>query len=177
MELFDQEEDTGERVLPPLAERIRPRILEDFVGQEHLVGKGRVLYDAIQKDRIFSMIFWGDPGVGKTTLARIIAAQSKSDIYSLSAVSSGVKELREIIRKAGINRKSRGRRTILFIDEVHHFNKSQQDALLSSVEDGTVIFIGSTTENPSFEIIPPLLSRCRVLRFEPLGEENLLRIL
>jgi len=159
--------------MAPLADRVRPKTLDEFVGQKHLVGEGKVLRKAIQSDDLVSMIFWGPPGVGKTTLARIIAEETKSDFFSISAVTSGVSDVRKIIDKAEHNRKYLGKRTILFIDEIHRFNKAQQDALLHSVEDGTILLIGATTENPSFEVISPLLSRCRIYKMDPLSEEEI----
>ena len=158
--------------LPPLSERIRPGNINQFVGQEHLVGTEKILSMVMENEQPFSMIFWGPPGSGKTTLARIIAKTSGADIYKLSAVSSGVKDLRKVIRQ-GEKNKDLGKLTILFIDEIHRFSKSQQDSLLNAVEDGTVILIGATTENPSFEIISPLLSRCKVLVLNPLSNTAL----
>ena len=157
--------------LPPLAERIRPGNINQFVGQEHLVGAGKILSMVMEKEQPFSMMFWGPPGSGKTTLARIIAKTAEADIHKLSAVSSGVKELRKVITQ-GEKNKDLGKVTILFIDEIHRFSKSQQDTLLNAVEDGTVILIGATTENPSFEIISPLLSRCKVLVLNPLSNRS-----
>ena len=154
----------------PLADRMRPRDLDGFVGQQHLLGEKCVLRRLIERDRLVPSIFWGEPGCGKTTLARIIANHSGSVLKELSAVSSGVREVRRIIERATADRQV-GRRTILFIDEIHRFNKAQQDALLHAVEDGTLVLIGATTENPSFEVIGPLLSRCRVFRFKPLDPE------
>ncbi len=164
------------RHLPPLADRLRPQIIDDFVGQEHLVGNDKILSLLSKSQKPFSMIFWGPPGSGKTTLARILAKSSNANIEEISAVSSGVKELRKIIEIAKSNLDI-GSITILFIDEVHRFSKSQQDALLHAVEDGTIILIGATTENPSFEVIGPLLSRCRVLVLKPLSEKSLKLIL
>ncbi len=152
----------------PLAERIRPGDLSGFIGQRHLLGGDGILRRLIERDRLPPSIFWGEPGTGKTTLARIIARGSGSRLVELSAVSSGVRDVRKVIDRAVIDRRS-GSRTILFIDEIHRFNKAQQDALLHAVEDGTLILIGATTENPSFEVIGPLLSRCRVFRFKPLS--------
>ena len=162
--------------LPPLAERIRPGNINQFVGQEHLVGTEKILSMIMENEQPFSMIFWGPPGSGKTTLARIIAKTAGEDIHKLSAVSSGVKDLRKVIRQ-GEKNKDLGKLTILFIDEIHRFSKSQQDSLLNAVEDGTVILIGATTENPSFEIISPLLSRCKVLALNPLSNTALDTIL
>ncbi len=178
MELFDP---TPHNVAPsrltPLAERVRPRSLADFIGQEHLLGEGKPLSVLIRDDLLPSMIFWGPPGSGKTTLARIIADHSKAEFHQLNAVSAGVKDVRAVIEKAEVNRKRHGRRTLLFIDEIHRFNKAQQDALLHSVEDGVLTLIGATTENPSFEVISPLLSRTRVYVLQPLSDEHLNRIL
>ena len=156
----------------PLAERLRPSSLEDLIGQEHLVGEGAILRKAINSSQIPSMIFWGPPGVGKTTLANIIANQVKAPFHTLSAVSAGVKEVREVINRAG-----RLQRTILFIDEIHRFNKSQQDALLGAVEKGIITLIGATTENPSFEVNAALLSRCQVYVLKALDKDDLLRLL
>jgi putative ATPase len=155
----------------PLAERMRPRRLDDLIGQEHLVGSEGVIRKAIRAGNVPSMILWGPPGVGKTTIANIIAHEVKRSFYTLSAISSGVKEVREVIDKA-----RRSSRAILFIDEIHRFNKAQQDALLGAVEKGTIILIGATTENPSFEVNSALLSRCQVYTLEPLSEENLLEL-
>lgn len=157
---------------PPLAERLRPTTLEELIGQEHLVGQGAVLRKAISSSMIPSMIFWGPPGVGKTTLANIIANQIRAPFHTLSAVSAGVKEVREVINKAG-----RLQRTILFIDEIHRFNKSQQDALLGAVEKGIITLIGATTENPSFEVNAALLSRCQVYVLRALDKDDLLNLL
>ena len=157
----------------PLAERIRPSSLDDYVGQEHLVGKGSVLRNMIESGNLSSFILWGPPGVGKTTLANIISKQLDRNFYTLSAVSSGVKDVREVISKAKDKNLFNPKTPILFIDEIHRFNKGQQDALLGAVEDGTIILIGATTENPSFEVISPLLSRCQVFVLKELTVENL----
>lgn len=157
----------------PLAELLRPVSLEEYIGQEHLVGPGAILYNAIMTGNVPSMILWGPPGVGKTTLAYIISMQLDRPFYTLSAVSSGVKDVREVIEKAKVSSQT----PFLFIDEIHRFSKSQQDALLGAVEKGIVTFIGATTENPSFEVISPLLSRCQVYILKPLEEEHLLRLL
>ena len=162
--------------LPPLAERMRPKSIEAFSGQSHLVDEGKILHRLMNNASPFSMIFWGPPGTGKTTLARMIADASEAKFRELSAVSSGVKDLREVIKVAKSNRDI-GQQTILFIDEIHRFSKSQQDALLHAVEDGTLILIGATTENPSFEVISPLLSRCRVLTLKSLEKNHLSKIL
>lgn len=159
--------------LPPLPERMRPESLDDYVGQEHLVGKGCVLRKMIESGNISSFILWGPPGVGKTTLAKIIAKQLDRPFHILSAVTSGVKDVREIIEKSRSNSLFNKSRPILFIDEIHRFSKSQQDALLGAVEDGTFILIGATTENPSFEVISPLLSRCQVYVLKSLDKNSL----
>jgi putative ATPase len=174
----DEEETTAPDMLAaPLAERMRPRNLAEFVGQNHLVGEGRVLRRLIEgAGALPSLILWGAPGTGKTTLARLLAEKSGAYFVALSAVFSGVKEARAAIAEARENRK-RGRRTVLFIDEIHRFNKAQQDALLPAVEDGTVTLIGATTENPSFEVIGALLSRCRVLVLNPLTDTDVEAIL
>lgn len=159
-----------------LAYRLRPETLADFVGQEHLVSEGRVIRKMIDSKNIFPMIFWGPPGSGKTTLAFIIAAETDADFYHLSAVETGKDDLRKIVEKAKANRQI-GKNTILFIDEIHRWNKSQQDALLPFVENGLIILIGATTENPSFEVISPLLSRCRVFVLKSLEWLDLEKII
>lgn len=174
MDLFNNNE---ERVtLPPLAERMRPVKIEDFVGQSELVSEGKILRKSLQSKKIFSMILWGPPGSGKTTLARLIAKEINAQFYQISAVSAGVKDVRNVIDTSRMNRR-KGITTIFFIDEIHRFNKAQQDALLHAVEDGSITLIGATTENPSFEVISPLLSRCRVLKLYPLSEQELDTIL
>ena len=163
----------------PLAERMRPKSLDDYIGQKHLVGEGAVIRRMIESGNISSFILWGPPGVGKTTLARIIAEQTKVPFYTLSAVTSGVKEVREVLDRCRADASSiftKGR-PVLFIDEIHRFNKSQQDSLLGAVEKGTVTLIGATTENPSFEVIRPLLSRAQVYVLEPLTNDDLLQLL
>ena len=164
------------QLMPPLAERVRPASLQDFLGQEHLTGEGTLLQESIAADNFFSCIFWGPPGTGKTTLAKILANSLEGDFFQMSAVSSGVKDLRKIIETAKTNLALKTV-TLLFIDEIHRFNKAQQDALLHAVEDGTLTLIGATTENPSFEVISPLLSRCRVLKLNSLAEDVLKSIL
>lgn len=161
----------------PLAERMRPRTFADYVGQKHLVGEGAVLRKMIDAGRISSFILWGPPGVGKTTLAQIVAQTLKVPFFTLSAVTSGVKDVREVIEKAQKGRFFNSASPILFIDEIHRFSKSQQDSLLGAVEKGIVTLIGATTENPSFEVIRPLLSRCQLYVLKPLGKEDLLELL
>ena len=180
MDLFGNEH-TKEGTKPqaqfqPLAERMRPKSLDDFAGQKHLTGEGKPIRKMIENNNVFSMIFWGPPGVGKTTLALIIANSVNAEFIQLSAVSSGVKDVRLAIERAEINQKHLSRKTILFIDEIHRFNKAQQDSLLHSVESGVITLIGATTENPSFEVISPLLSRCRVYVLEDLSEVELLQL-
>jgi putative ATPase len=162
----------------PLAARMRPRTLETFVGQEHIVGEGRLLRRAIEADRLFSsLIFWGPPGTGKTTLAMIVANTTRSHFETLSAVMAGVADIRRVVKEAKDRRGMYGRRTILLVDEIHRFNRAQQDALLPHVEDGTIILIGATTENPYFEVVGPLLSRSRVFQFKPLSDEEVRTVL
>ncbi len=161
----------------PLAERMRPRTLDDYVGQKHLVGQGSVLRKMIESRHISSFILWGPPGVGKTTLAQIVANQLDVPFFTLSAVTSGVKDVRDVIEKARSGRFFNTANPILFIDEIHRFSKSQQDSLLGAVEKGIVTLIGATTENPSFEVIRPLLSRCQLYILKPLGEDDLLQLL
>lgn len=177
MDLFDQKFENDLKVNAPLADRMRPQNLDDFVGQKQVVGQNKLLRQAIEKDEIPSMIFWGPPGTGKSTLARIIAKMTKSKFIQLSAVSSGVKEFREIVKTAADQRKFNGKRTILFIDEIHRWNKAQQDGLLPYVEQGLITLIGATTENPSFEVVSALLSRCRVFVLEQLSDHDIEKIL
>ena len=165
-----------DRAGQPLAARLRPRTLEEYCGQQHLLGEGKVLRRLIENDQIGSMIFWGPPGVGKTTLARIIAGRTKAAFIDFSAVTSGIKEIKQVMEQAEKNRRFGGK-TILFIDEIHRFNKAQQDAFLPYVEKGSIILIGATTENPSFEINGALLSRCKVFVLNALTTEDLLRLL
>ena len=161
----------------PLAERLRPKTLDDYIGQEHLVGKNAVLRKMIESGNISSIILWGPPGVGKTTLAKIIANTLNRPFYTLSAINSGVKDIREVIDKAKKQQFFSKPNPILFIDEIHRFSKSQQDSLLGAVEDGTITLIGATTENPSFEVITPLLSRCQVYILETLDKNGLLKLI
>ena len=164
-------------MMQPLAERLRPKTLDDYIGQKHLVGPGAVLRQMIDSGHISSFILWGPPGVGKTTLAKIIAHKLETPFYTLSAVTSGVKEVRDVIERAKNNRLFSPQNPILFIDEIHRFSKSQQDSLLGAVEQGIITLIGATTENPSFEVIRPLLSRCQVYVLQSLGKDDLLELL
>ena len=171
LSLFDNRGQTA-----PLASRLRPDNLDEYVGQQHLIGPGRILRQLIEKDQISSMIFWGPPGVGKTTLARIIAKRTQAEFVEFSAVTSGIKEVKEVMQQAEENRRM-GIRTLLFADEIHRFNKAQQDAFLPFVEKGSIILVGATTENPSFEINSALLSRCKVFILKALEEEDLTGLL
>jgi putative ATPase len=173
MDMFEQQSERQKTKEAPLAARMRPTDFHEFVGQEHLVGGGRVLRKAIETRQLPSIIFWGPPGSGKTTLAYIIANTTDSHFSPVSAVNAGVADLRRIIEEAKERRRMYQQRTIMFIDEIHRFNKAQQDAVLPFVEDGTITLIGATTENPSFEVISPLLSRCRVFTMNPLTEEEI----
>lgn len=175
MSLFDAMPG-GRNMTVPLASRLRPQEMEDFIGQEHLLGQGKVLRQLIEKDQISSMIFWGPPGVGKTTLAGIIAKRTKADFINFSAVTSGIREIKDVMNQAEAGRKM-GVRTVLFVDEIHRFNKAQQDAFLPFVEKGSILLIGATTENPSFEVNAALLSRCRVFVLRALEETDLVRLL
>jgi putative ATPase len=175
-DLFEGAPTQARKVPAPLADRIRPRDLTEFVGQEHLLGEGKVLRVALETGELPSLILWGPPGSGKTTLAFLLAERVKAAFMPFSAVTSGIKEIREVIARADQQR-AYGKRTLLFIDEIHRFNKAQQDAFLPHVERGTVVLIGATTENPSFEVIAPLLSRAKVLTLQPLAEEDLMVIL
>ncbi|HEY5534368.1 MAG TPA: replication-associated recombination protein A [Ignavibacteria bacterium] len=178
MELFDDNNPVvNDARLIPLAERMRPNTLDEFVGQKHLVGENKPVRLMIENNDVSSMILWGPPGVGKTTLALLISKLVSTDFIQQSAVSSGVKDVREAIEKATYNLREKKKKTILFIDEIHRFNKGQQDSLLHSVEKGKIILIGATTENPSFEVISPLLSRCRVYVLEELSKEDFLFII
>ena len=180
MDLFDPPaaRDTATPSAPaPLADRMRPRTLDEMVGQGHLVGPGKVLRRAIEEGNLHSMILWGPPGTGKTTLALLLAQVAGARFVTFSAVLSGVKEIRQVMVEAEADRARRGRRTILFVDEIHRFNKAQQDAFLPYVEKGDIVLVGATTENPSFEVNAALLSRCRVYVLQPLAEEDLVGIL
>jgi len=172
MSLFDAEESENRLKAQPLAARMRPARLDEFVGQRHFLGEGKLLRRLIEADRLGSVIFYGPPGTGKTTLARLLAGAARSHFYQLSAVASGVKELREILTEAEDRLAAEGRRTLLFIDEIHRFNKAQQDVLLPGVEDGVVILVGATTENPFFTINSALISRSRVFQFQPLSADD-----
>lgn len=177
MDLFKQDDVKAGQDPRPLADRMRPRTLDEYVGQTHLMGAGSLLRRAIEADQLFSMIFWGPPGSGKTTLARIIAGAVQSYFASFSAVLSGVKEIRAVVDEARVQRQDHRKKTILFVDEIHRFNKAQQDAFLPHVESGLITLIGATTENPSFEVIAPLLSRSRVLLLKPFSDDELMLIL
>jgi putative ATPase len=177
MDLFDTQGEDALRRRAPLAERLRPRSLGEVIGQNHLTGSGGPLQTAAEKGRLGAIVLWGPPGTGKTTLAHALASQMEGEFVPLSAVTSGVKDVRAALDAARERLKYEGRGTILFVDEVHRFNKAQQDALLPSLEEGLVDFVGATTENPSFEVIAPLLSRSRVLRLQPLSEEDLASLL
>jgi putative ATPase len=177
MDLFKKDDMKAGQDPRPLADRMRPRTLDEYVGQTHLMGAGSLLRRAIEADHLFSMIFWGPPGSGKTTLARIIAGAIQSHFASFSAVLSGVKEIRAVVDEARVQRQDHRKKTILFVDEIHRFNKAQQDAFLPHVESGLITLIGATTENPSFEVIAPLLSRSRVLLLKPFSDDELMLIL
>lgn len=177
MSLFEAEEAARRRQAQPLAARMRPRTLEEFVGQQHFLGESKLLRRLLDANRLESVIFYGPPGTGKTSLARLLAGATGSHFCQLSAVTSGVKELREIIAEAENRLAAEGRRTLLFIDEIHRFNKAQQDVLLPVVEEGVIILVGVTTENPFFSIISPLVSRSRIFQFEPLSAEDIKTLL
>ncbi len=179
MTLFDQLETKQKKFFSysPLADRMRPLSLEEFIGQKHLVGKGKILQKIIAEDKPCSMIFWGPPGSGKTTLAKIIANKTRCKFISFSAVTSGIKQIKEVMEIARFEQKEHNKKTLLFVDEIHRFNKAQQDAFLPFVEDGTIILIGSTTENPSFEVISALLSRCKVFVLNKLTADEIVILL
>jgi putative ATPase len=177
MDLFDKTRNEPDQADRPLADRMRPGTLDEFVGQEHLLAKDSLLRRAVEEDRLFSMIFWGPPGSGKTTLARIIVRETRAHFETFSAVLSGVKEIRAVIAEAKQQIRRDNRKTILFVDEIHRFNKAQQDAFLPHVESGLITLIGATTENPSFEVIAPLLSRTRVFVLHPYTDDELRMIL
>jgi len=176
-DLFSGGNESDAKDSAPLAERMRPQTISEYIGQPHLLGKGCLLRSAIAEDKLFSMILWGPPGSGKTTLARILANDTKSNFVSFSAVLSGVKEIRAVLDEARDIWKNKNKKTVLFVDEIHRFNKAQQDAFLPHVESGLITLIGATTENPSFEIIAPLLSRTRVLLLKPFSEDDLIAII
>jgi putative ATPase len=176
MDLFEYSSQKSTSSTRPLAEKMRPSILDEVVGQERITGEGTLIRGAIEDDRVFSMILWGPPGCGKTTLARIVAAETDSYFVEFSAVLSGVKDIRAVISEAKNQLNLHHRRTILFVDEIHRFNKAQQDAFLHHVENGLITLIGATTENPSFEVIPALLSRCRVVTLDVLSPEDMKRV-
>ncbi len=177
MDIFEYQAQKAADASRPLAEKMRPKSLDGFIGQKHVVGDGTLIRNAVEKDRIFSMILWGPPGCGKTTLARLVAGETSSHFVHFSAVLSGVKEIRSVVKDAEDQQKLYRKKTILFVDEIHRFNKSQQDAFLHHVESGLITLIGATTENPSFEVIPPLLSRCRVITLKSLLPDDIAAIL
>ncbi len=177
MDIFKYHAEKASEASRPLADRMRPKNLDEFSGQAHIVGKGALIRNAIENDKIFSMILWGPPGCGKTTLAGIVAAETKSCFLHFSAVLSGVKQIRAVIEEAKQQQQLHRKRTILFVDEIHRFNKAQQDAFLQHVESGLITLIGATTENPSFEVIPALLSRCRLIVLEQIPSDNIKSLL
>ncbi|MBM3211681.1 AAA family ATPase, partial [Candidatus Poribacteria bacterium] len=177
MELFDSASQDKNFSQAPLAYRMRPRTLDEFVGQRHIIGQGKLLRRAIEADRITSIILYGPPGTGKTSLAHIIANKTKSHFQECNAVASSVADIRQIIKEAKDRRSFQSRKTILFIDEIHHFNKSQQDALLPDVEAGNITLIGATTQNPYFYINPTILSRSQVFQFQPLTDDDLKKVI
>jgi putative ATPase len=177
MSLFEESEAAHRREAQPLAARMRPATLDEFVGQQHFLGEGKLLRRLLAADRLGSVIFYGPPGTGKTTLARLLARESRSFFQQISAVTSGVKELREILAAAYDRVSAEGKRTLLFVDEIHRFNKAQQDVLLPDVEEGTVILVGATTENPFFTVNSPLVSRSRIFQFQPLSSEDIKTLL
>lgn len=175
MNLFDQLEEQNKQI--PLAELLRPKTLEEYLGQSDVIDKNSAVLNLLKSGRLFSMIFWGPPGCGKTTLARIIAKETDSCFIELSAVNSGIKDIRETVDKAKNELRTSGKKTVVFIDEIHRYNKTQQDALLPHIENGTIYFMGSTTENPSFQVNPALLSRVQIVRLKPIDDESLLRLI
>lgn len=177
VDLFSSQSKDAQPMYAPLAERIRPQTLQEFVGQQHIIGKGRALQRMIERDELHSIILWGPPGSGKTTLARIIANTTQMHFVPFSAVTSGVPELRKVVQEAHAQSNMYGKRTVLFVDEIHRLNKAQQDAFLPHVENGTLTIIGATTENPSFEVIRALLSRCQVFILQRLTEEEIIVLL
>jgi len=177
MDLFEYSAQKNADASRPLADRMRPRSLNEFVGQRHAVGEGTFVRHAIEQDRIFSMILWGPPGCGKTTLARIFASTTRAHFIHFSAVLSGIKDIRSVIEDAKNQQKLFRKNTVLFVDEIHRFNKAQQDAFLHHVESGLITLIGATTENPSFEVIPPLMSRCRVITLKPLSPDDIATVI
>ncbi len=177
MSLFEESEAANRREAQPLAAQMRPATLDEFVGQRHFLGEGKLLRRLLAADRLGSVIFYGPPGTGKTTLARLLARESRSHFQQISAVASGVKELREILAAAYDRLSAEGQRTLLFVDEIHRFNKAQQDVLLPDVEEGTVILVGATTENPFFTVNSPLVSRSRIFQFQPLSNDDIKTLL
>ena len=177
MNLLDYMSEQKKETESPLASRLRPTTLDEVVGQKHIIGKDKLLYRAIQADKLSSLIFYGPPGTGKTTLAKVIANTTSAAFLQINATSAGKKDMEEVVEKAKENWGAYGRKTILFIDEIHRFNKSQQDYLLPFVEDGTIVLIGATTENPYFEVNKALISRSMVIKLEPLTIENIYTIL
>ena len=177
MSLFEQSEAANLRAVQPLAARMRPRTLDEFVGQQHFLGEGKLLRRLLKADRLGSVLFYGPPGTGKTTLARLLASETRSCFRQLSAVTSGVKELREVLLEARDEAAAGGRRTLLFVDEIHRFNKTQQDALLPDVEDGIVTLVGATTSNPFFAVVAALVSRSQIFQFQPLAAEEIKKLL
>src|SRR6186713_339047 len=175
--LFPEDAPTEQAAPAPLAERMRPRTFDEFVGQEGLLAPGQPLREAIERDMLHSIILWGPPGTGKTTLARIVADMTKAHFVQFSAVMTGIKEIKDVMAAAEVRRRTAGRRTIVFIDEIHRFNKAQQDAFLPRVEAGDIVLIGATTENPSFEVNAALLSRSKVFVLQPLSAEGVETIL
>ena len=176
-DLFSEMREANRLLARPLAARMRPRNVDEFIGQEHFFGPGKLLRRMLLADRLSSLVFYGPPGTGKTALARIIAAHTRSRFVALNAVAAGIKEVRELLAEARANLEAHGERTILFLDEIHRFNKTQQDVLLPDVEDGVVILIGATTENPFFSINTPLLSRSQIFTFEPLSRAHIKTLL